>query len=177
MADQRNRAYAAAVVAVAEAEKALDTVEDELLQVARALDDNRELREKLTDIHLPVGRRLEFVDSDALKAAHPATRSALALLIGAGRIGQLGEIAKAVAEQAAAAREQELAEVHVAVKLTQKQQDALRKALEQATGKKLDLKIFVDPDVIGGVRARVGDTVIDGSVAKRLSDIRARLGR
>jgi F-type H+-transporting ATPase subunit delta len=36
--------------------------------------------------------------------------------------------------------------------------------------------VFVDPDVVGGVRARIGDTVIDGSLARRLQDVRTRIG-
>jgi F-type H+-transporting ATPase subunit delta len=44
--------------------------------------------------------------------------------------------------------------------------------LSRATGKDLELKVIVDPSVIGGVVARVGDVVIDGSVARRLAMLR-----
>lgn len=173
----RTTGYARAIVAMAESEGSLDVLEDELLQIARTVDANSELRQRLTDIHLPVAQRLKLVESDALQAAHPTTKGALAMLIAAGRAGDLGAIAQAVAEQAAAARERELAEVYVAVELDQEQRDQLRQALERATGKKLDMKVYVDEDVVGGVRARIGDTVIDGSIAKRLEDVRTRLVR
>lgn len=173
----RTAGYARAVVAMAESDGVLDTVENELLQIARSVDANDELRQRLTDIHLPVDQRLKFVESDALQAAHQTTKGALAMIIAAGRAGDLGAIAQGVAEQAAAARERELAEVYVAVELDEKQLDKLQQALERATGKKLDMKVYVDEDVVGGVRARIGDTVIDGSIAKRLEDVRTRLGR
>ena len=50
--------------------------------------------------------------------------------------------------------------------------DQLREALERATGKRLDLRVVVDPTVVGGVRAQVGDTVIDGSVRRRLDQLK-----
>jgi F-type H+-transporting ATPase subunit delta len=172
----RTSAYAQAVVALADGEGALDVVEDELLAVARAVDGNEDLRQRLIDIHLPLAQRLTFVESSVLEAAHPATRSALAMLIAAERVGDLGAIAKQVAERAAASRDEELAEVVVAVQLDDKRRKALKNALERATDRKLDLKVIVDESVVGGVRARIGDTVIDGSVLRRLTDLRTRIG-
>ncbi|MEX0836242.1 MAG: ATP synthase F1 subunit delta [Nitriliruptor sp.] len=177
MTTDRTSAYAQAVVALATGEGALDAVEDELLTVARAIDASDELRRQLTDQHLPVGRRLTFAESSALQAAHPATRSALAMIIAADRVGELPAIADEVAKQAARRRDAEVAEVYVAVPLDEAQRASLKTALERATGKTLDLKVFVDQDVVGGVRAKIGDTVIDGTLAKRLDDLRGRVGR
>lgn len=171
----RDHAYAEAILTVAQAEDALDATEDELLQVARAVAGNRELHRTLTDPRIPAARRLGILD-EVLPAAHPATRSALALLITSGRIRQLDDIAHAVAERAAEARRRALAEVWVAVPLSPEHRRRLREALEQATGKQLEMKVFVDPQVVGGVRAKIGDTVIDDSVARRLEDISARFG-
>jgi F-type H+-transporting ATPase subunit delta len=176
MTTDRTSAYAQAVVALATAEGALDAVDDELVTVARAVEANEDLRRQLTDQNLPVGRRLTFVESAALAAAHPATRSVLAMLIAADRVNELTAIADEVARQAAQRRNAEVAEAYVAVPLDDAQRAALKSSLERATGKTLDLKVFVDPDVVGGVRAKIGDTVIDGSLAKRLDDLRARVG-
>ncbi len=175
MTNERTNGYAEAVVALATAEDALDTVENELLTVARAVDANDELRRQLTDIHLPVGRRLTFVESEVLTAAHPATRSALAMVIAADRVRDLTAIAEVVTARAAATRDAELAEVYVAVPLDDARKASLKEALERATGRKLDLKVYVDESVVGGVRAKIGDTVIDGSLASRLSDLKTRV--
>jgi F-type H+-transporting ATPase subunit delta len=176
MTTERTLHYAEAVVALAAGEGALDTVENELLVIARAVDGNEELRQRLTDIHLPVAQRLTFVESGVLAAAHPATRAALAMVIAAERAGDLAAIAQEVAARAAAARDQELAEVTVAVPLDATRKAALKAALEQATGRKLELKVIVDESVVGGVRARIGDTVIDGSIMRRLTELRSRVG-
>lgn len=173
----RTDGYAAAIVALADGEDALAVVEDELLEVARAVADNDDLRATLTDESMPVASRLAFVDSQALQGAHRSTRSALSLVVAAGRTGDLSAIAEEVARRAAAARDRELAEVTVAVPLGDTQRESLQRALEEATGKQLEMKVHVDDRVVGGVRAKVGDTVIDGSVARRLEDVRTRVAR
>jgi len=176
MTTERTSAYAQAVIALAEGEGALEAVGTELRTIAHAVDGSDELRQRLTDTNLPVGQRLKFVESDVLRAAHPATRSAIAMIIAAERAGELAAIADAVATQAAARRERELAEVYVAAPIDEPRQRALVEALERATGKRLDVQVYVDPTVVGGVRAKIGDTVIDGSVARRLQDLRTRVG-
>ena len=176
MTTERTGRYAQAVIAIASGEGGLEAVEDELLTVARAIDGNEPLRQQLTDQQLPVGNRLTFLESSVLTAAHPATRAALAMLIAADRVGELTDIANEVALHAATSRDEEFAEVFVAVPLDDTRKDALKAALERATGRTLDLKFIVDDHVVGGVRARIGDTVIDGSVLRRLTDLRGRVG-
>ncbi len=175
MAD-RTSGYARAVVALATAEDALETVETELQTVARSIEGSAELRDHLTDVQVPVAQRLTFVETDVLTAAHPTTRAALAMIIAADRVLDLSPIAQRVSESAAESRDRDLAEVWVATELDDGQRDRLRQALERATGKTLDLRVHVDPTVVGGVRAQVGDTVIDGSLAQRLDEVKTRLG-
>lgn len=172
----RTSGYAQAVVALATAEDALDTVETELQTIARAIEASGELRDHLTDLQVPVAQRLRFVESDVLTTAHPATRAALAMLIASDRILDVEPIAQQVSASAAEARDRDLAEVWVATELDEAQRDRLRQALERATGKTLDLRVHVDESVVGGVRAQIGDTVIDGSLARRLDDVKTRIG-
>jgi F-type H+-transporting ATPase subunit delta len=172
----RTSGYAEAVIAVATAEGALDVVETELRTVAQVVDGNADLRQQLGDVAIPASQRLKFVEAQALQAAHPATRTALAMLIVAERIVDIADIATKVSATAAAARDRDVAEVHVASPLDAAQQERLLRALEEATGKTLDLRIVVDPTIVGGVRAQIGDTVIDGSIAKRIDDVRTRIG-
>ncbi|MCC5946844.1 MAG: ATP synthase F1 subunit delta [Nitriliruptoraceae bacterium] len=176
MPNDRIRRYAEAIVAIATGEGGLDAVEDELLTLARAIDGSEELRSKLSDRHLPVGQRLTFVESQVLTAAHPATRTALATLIAAELAGELSAVAATVADLAAHSRDEEFAEVYVAAPIDDARKAALKAALERATGKTLDLQVIVDESLVGGVRARIGDTVIDGSLMRRLDDLRGRIG-
>jgi F-type H+-transporting ATPase subunit delta len=96
----------------------------------------------------------------------------VSFLVATGRIADLPRIADAMAAQAAAASSKRLAEVRSAVPLTEDQQRRLAKALERAAGGPVDVKVTVDPSVLGGVVAQIGDTVIDGSVRSRLTKLR-----
>lgn len=174
-AGERDGAYADAIIAIARGEGALDVVEDELLRVAREISGNRDLYDVLADQQLPMGRRLQVVN-EILGSAHDATRTAVAMVVSAGRVSALEEIATLVAEEAAGERGRELAEVWVARELDDRQRQRLKQALEDVTGKELELKVYVDESVVGGVRAKVGDTVIDGSLARRIDQLKARVG-
>ena len=68
-----------------------------------------------------------------------------------------------------------MAEVRSAIPLTADQQDRLKAALANATGKTVELKVIVDPSVLGGLVATVGDKVIDDTVRSRLDQLKSRL--
>ena len=167
-------AYATALVAVAEAEGALTKVEDELFAFAKAAEQNPELREALTDQGLPLENRQALV-RDILGRAHPVTINLLSFVIESGRARDLSKIADAFVQLAASSRQHAVAEIRSAVPLTDKQRERLQKALSRATGRTVEVKVVIDPTVIGGVVARVDDLVFDGSVASRLEDARYAL--
>ena len=172
----RTQAYASAILQIGRAEGSLDAVIDELQQIAQAVSGNPQLENALSDPKLPMGRRLSLLESDALGAASTGTRAALAMLLAAGHGADLPEVTTDLARLSAERSDRELAEVTVAVPLPEAKREALRRALEEATGKTLELQVTVDPDVVGGVRAVVGDTVFDGSIARRLAEVRTRIG-
>jgi len=71
-------------------------------------------------------------------------------------------IVEGLAELAAERRRHVVAEVRSAVPLTLERRKKLAEALSKATGKDVEIKVVIDPSVIGGVLARVGDEVFDG---------------
>lgn len=167
--------YAQGIFDIAQAEGALEKVENELFQFSQLFQGNEQLREKLTDQTLPVEKRQAIVEDLLGQKVHPLTVNLVSFLVGAGRARELPEIVDRLVERAAAERQREVAEVRSAIMLDEEQQRRLRDALEKATGKKVDLKIVQDPSVIGGLVARVGDTVIDGTVRRRLEQLRESL--
>ncbi len=168
--------YAEAMFAVAQAEKALPAVEDELYAFAKALEQNSPLREALTDASLPAENKKAVVADILDQRAHPITVSLLGFVIDAGRAREIPAIVLRLAEVAAARRQHALAEVRAAVQLTKAQRDKIAAALSSATGRSIDVKVVVDPSVVGGIVARVGDEIFDGSVASRLADAKQQLG-
>ncbi len=168
--------YAQALFAVAQAEGVLPKVEDELYTFGKALEEHTELREALTDAALPAENKKAVVHDVLGDRVNPMTVSLLGFVIDAGRAREIPKIVEELARKASAEREHALAEVRSAVELTAEQRDRLAEALSSATGRKVDVKVVVDPSVIGGVVARVGDEVFDGSIASRLEDAKQALG-
>jgi F-type H+-transporting ATPase subunit delta len=168
--------YANAILASAEAEGALGPVEDELYEFAKTVETNTELREALTDLALPIENKKALIRDVLGDRANPFVAIVVGFIVEAGRARDLGKIVERFAQVAANKRRQVLAEVRTAVALTRAQRDRLAAALSSATGNQVDVKVVVDPSVVGGVVARVGDEVFDGSLASRLDDVKLRLG-
>ena len=97
------------------------------------------------------------------------------MVVGSGHSRDLPAIIDRMVQRAASSKDLEVAEVRSAVELTADQQDRLKAALANATGKNVNLKVIVDPSVLGGLVATVGDTVIDGTVRTRLDQLKSRL--
>ncbi|MET0727464.1 MAG: ATP synthase F1 subunit delta [Acidimicrobiales bacterium] len=170
--DERTLAYAGALFAVARSEGGLATVEDELFRFARTLEGNDELRTTLTDASLPVSRRQQIVEDLLGGRAHPITTSLVSMVVGTGRARDLPAIIDELVRQSAAEANKEVAEVRSAVPLTDDQKVRLAEALGTATGKQVEVKVIIDPSVLGGLVAQVGDTVIDGTIKTKLEQLK-----
>jgi F-type H+-transporting ATPase subunit delta len=169
------RGYAQAMFSVAEAEDALDEVEDELFRFARALEREHGFRDALTDPALPADRKRALLTEVLGERVNPVTVNLLGFIVEQGRARDLGAIVDELVALAAERRQSAVAEVRTAIPLDGAHRDRLAEALERATGRKIELKVVVDPTVVGGVVARIGDQVIDGSVRRRLELARERL--
>ncbi|HEV2768535.1 MAG TPA: ATP synthase F1 subunit delta [Acidimicrobiales bacterium] len=172
MDEQRVDGYASAMFEVARVEGSLDEVEDELFRFARTLEGNDQLRSVLTDDAVPAERRRAVVADLLGDRASPVTANLVSLVVGAGRARDLPAIIDRLVQRAAAEHDKVVAEVRSAVALDEDQRARLAEALGRATGKSVEVKVVVDPSVLGGLVARVGDTVIDGTVRTRLDQLR-----
>jgi F-type H+-transporting ATPase subunit delta len=174
--ESRIDGYATALFEIARVEGSMGEIEDELFRFARTLEGNDELRSVLTDAAVPAGRRQGVVQDLLGDKASQVTTSLVSFVVGIGRARDLPAIIDRLVERAAAEKGKVVAEVRSAVPLTDDQQTRLAAALGRATGKQIELKIIIDPSVLGGLIAQVGDTVIDGTVRTRLDQLRAQIG-
>ena len=172
MADQLIRGYAEALFNVVQGEGELDRVEDELYRFSRILDSNHELKQALADRSVDETQRIKVLDGLLGEKVPEHTLGLLTFIVMQGRARQLPQILDELSDIAANARRSVVAEVRSAVPLDDAQQRELAQALGRATGLKVELKVVVDPNVVGGIVAKVGDTVIDGSVRRRLEQLR-----
>jgi F-type H+-transporting ATPase subunit delta len=171
----RVEAYAQAFIEVARTETQGTAIEDDLFRFARAQDANDELRTALTDRSLPAERRIAIVEELMGGTALPVSVGLVSMVVGAGRARDLPAIVDRFLELSAEERKHEVAEVRAAVPLDERLRDRLAQALSEATGKEVEVKVIVDPNVLGGVVARIGDTVIDGTVRRRLDQLKERI--
>ena len=175
MADDRTLAYAEALFSVARAEGTLGEVEDELFRFSQTLQGSDELREALTDPSIPAARRQQIIEDLLGGRASSTTVALVSLVVGTGRAKELPAIIRQLVDMSAAEANKEVAEVRSAVPLTDDQRKRLAEALSEATGKQVEVKVVIDPAVLGGAVATVGDTVIDGSVRTRLDRLKNAL--
>jgi len=168
----RTEAYAKALLEVARAEGMLGEVEDDLFRFARVFEGTDELRTALTDPSLPADRRMAVVEELMGGKALNVSAALASFVVGIGRASELPAIVDRFVELATAERDHEVAEVRSAVPLDQSQQERLAAALSQATGKRVEVKVIIDEKVLGGIVARIGDTVIDGTVRHRLEQLK-----
>lgn len=175
MSQGRIDAYVRALVGIASAEGALAETASELYQMANALESNESLRSTLADKSVPAVHRQAVVESLLSDKAGNITVQLVSMIVGAGRARDLPEIARAFAAQSSQSAGGELAEVRSAVALSDDQRKRLEAALSKKLDKKVDVRVIVDPKVVGGLVATVGDEVIDGSVRSHLDQLKGRL--
>jgi F-type H+-transporting ATPase subunit delta len=169
----RVEAYAAALFEVARAEGSLGRVEEQLFAFSQAFQSSDELRSTLIDRQIPSARRLSIVEDVLGDRADPTVVALVSFVVHAGRARELPEIVGRLVAKAAEARGREVAEVRSAMPLDDSQRERLAEALGKVTGKRVDVRVIVDPSVMGGIVAQIGDTVIDGSVRHRLEQLKA----
>ncbi len=170
------RGYAEAMFTIAEAEGELEAVEGQLYAFAKLIERDNRVREAITDPALPAENKRGLIHDALGERANPVAVNLLGFLVEQGHGREIGRIVEELAEVAAERRSHELAEVRSAVPLDAERRARLAEALSRATGKTVEVKVVVDPSVVGGVVARVGDAIFDGSVQSRLAEVKHHLG-
>ncbi len=166
-----------AALRAAEGDGVLDDVEDELFRFARLLEREPALRAALTDPGLPDANKSGLVRSLLGDKARPATVRLVEIVVTRPRGRSVEAALEELSRLAAARRQRLVAVVRVARPLDDDQTSRLSAALERTYGRAVALQVDVDPAVIGGVEVRVGDSVLDGTVSRRLAKARRQLAR
>lgn len=145
----------------------LDAVEDELFRFSRIVAGDRDLRAALDDRGASVPGRGQLV-ADLLRGRAGEFTVALAQRAVHAREHTFEVTVESYLHLAAEQRRRAIAEVIVARPLSEAQSERLRVALSAQVGREVSLQVSVDPSVLGGVRVKLGDEVIEGTVAGRL---------
>ncbi|MET7936828.1 F0F1 ATP synthase subunit delta [Streptomyces sp. NPDC005322] len=153
----------------------LDDVEDELFRFGRIVSSSTELRAALTDRAARSAAKAALVRELLGGRADAVTVRLVVRLVTHPRGRSLEAGLDALTKLAAARRDRMVAVVTSAVPLSDQQKQRLGAALAKLYGRKMHLNLDVDPEVLGGVMVRIGDEVINGTVADRLDEAARRI--
>ncbi|MFR9676814.1 F0F1 ATP synthase subunit delta [Streptomyces sp. TR06-5] len=153
----------------------LEDVEDEIFRFGRTVASSSELRAALTSRTAKSSAKSELLHSLLGGKAQPATERLVTRLVTRPRGRSLENGLEHLSKLAAERRDRSVAVVTSAVPLTDRQRERLAAALATINGRQVHLNLDVDPSVVGGIRVRIGDEEINGSIADRLEDAQRRM--
>jgi F-type H+-transporting ATPase subunit delta len=167
------RRYAQAVFEIALEAKELDRWQSDLTEIVRAVSDE-EIKALLESPRLPFEDKARIL-TERLKSISKLALNLALLLVTRDKLRIIGDIAENYQQRLDSYRGVETAEVITAVPLDDKDRAKLARHLGTIVGKKVVLESAVDPDVIGGVIARIGGKLLDGSTRSKLAALKREL--
>jgi len=168
--------YARSLFEVAQEQDKLDEIRDELGEFADALNESRELQVFLFSPYFSTTEKSEGLDK-AISGADETFVNFLELLIEKHRMPVVfrvrAEFDKLWEE------ENKLLPVTItsAVELPKSTVKQIGDRIAEQTDRKVDLSANVDPDILGGIVVRVGNSVLDASIRNRLENFRKQVAR
>jgi F-type H+-transporting ATPase subunit delta len=168
--------YANAFADIAIAQGAPQTAVRQLADFGEAFAGSAELRNFLGSPAVDTQIKHRVIEKIVAKqGAGRIIRNFLFVIVDHHRAHMLPEIIAAVQDVVRQRQGIAEAEISSAVELSAAQKTELAKTLGRLTGKRIEPKYSLDPALLGGAVARVGDTIYDGSLRSRLTEMRARL--
>ena len=166
--------YARALFQIAEDRDRVRRFSEDLALI-RQLMEQKELSQFFLHPRARRGDKKEKVDKFLAPLIDRTVRNLICLLIDRGReriLPDLQEEFDLIADEAAGVAR---AELETVCDLSDDELARIRPRLEKITGKSLHIEQRLNPDILGGIRVRVGSTMIDGSVAAKLKSLREKL--
>lgn len=167
------RRYAQAVFEMALQAKELDRWQSDLAKAVAMVGD-AEIAALLASPRLPFEDKAGIL-SESLEGINPLALNLVLLLVTRDSLSMIGDIADDYRRRLDSYRGIEMAEVTTAVPLDDKDKARLAEHLGAVVGKKVIIKYSLDPGLIGGVVARIGGKLLDGSTRSKLAALKREL--
>ncbi len=168
--------YAKALLEVSRKEGDPVAVERELAAFASLVAGHAQLARVFASPTVPVPRKAALAEALAARAGlGPILRKLVVLLAGRDRLVLLPELVEQYRDRLLDFQNVVRAEVTSAAPLPAGAAEAIGKAIEKRTGRRVSMTARVDPALIGGVVTRIGSVVYDGSVKRQLERMRDTL--
>ena len=172
---ERMDGYATALLQDIPDKGALGDVEDELFRFMRIVGGSRELLGVLSNREVDAATRRSLVEDLLRGRASSTTTRLAAYATQVGRPRDYENLLAHLVDRVAAESNRRLATVRTAIDLDEERRRHLAAALSRVAGHDVDIRVTVDPTVLGGFVATIGDTVVYGSTRHRLDLLKARL--
>ncbi|MEI6243527.1 MAG: ATP synthase F1 subunit delta [Acidobacteriota bacterium] len=170
------RRYAGALFDVTKKSGAIDSAYTGLQSFAALVAQSPELAKVLASPAVPAAKKRALAETLAAQlGVSPEVHRLLGVMGDRDRLGLVAGVAAAFEARVMQERQILQAQVTTAVPLTAESSAALAAALGRATGGTVKIDAHVDPSIIGGVVARVGSMVFDGSVTRQLEIMKTQL--
>ena len=168
------RRYAEAIFDIARRQNTIDRTLDDVREIAR-LFAHRKLAYLLREPKVPAQRKETAIRQALTDKVLPTSLNLALLVVQRELVDIMPNMASELERLVLDYKNQAKAEVTTARPMDDAQFTEVKQALERRTGKTILISTKVQPDILGGVVARVGDQVIDGSIRTRLSMLRQQL--
>jgi F-type H+-transporting ATPase subunit delta len=175
--DPINSGYARALLEMAQAEGVVSRVEEELFRLRELLKKNPDLLEFLKDPNIQREGKRKALSDLFQSRVHPLVLNLLITLSDQDRAGRVLNVMEEFSAQAAGAIDKVSGEVTTAITLDDATLGRLATELSRITGKSVQLFQKVDPAILGGAIIKVGEQIIDGSLQRKLNQIKERLAQ
>jgi F-type H+-transporting ATPase subunit delta len=169
-----SRRYAEAIFQLALKQNTVGRTLEDVKGIAQVFA-NHKLAYLLREPKIPAKRKEKALRTALKNKVLPTSLNLALLVVQRDLVEAMPIIARELEKLVLDYRHQAIAEVTTAIPLDQTQGEMIKSALERSTGKTVLMQTHVDPNILGGVIARVGDQLIDNSVRYRLQALQREL--
>jgi F-type H+-transporting ATPase subunit delta len=166
--------YARSLFEVASERGSLDTVRDQLGQFADALQDNRDLQVFFFSPYFSTEEKKDGLHR-AVDGADDTVRNFLELLVEKHRMPAIFRVRREIDRLWEQANKLLPVTITSAVELDPSTVEGIERAIGEQTGRRVQTTATVDPDVLGGIVLRVGNSILDASIRNRLEQLRRQV--
>jgi ATP synthase F1 delta subunit len=168
--------YARSLFEVAQEHDKLDLLRDQLGEFADALDHNQEMQVFFFSPYFSTAEKEEGLDK-VVTGVDPLTQNFLKLLIEKSRMPAVFRVRRVLDELWQQENKLLPVEVTSAIELDKKTVKQIGDRIGEETGQKIELSERVEPDILGGLIVRVGNSIIDASIRARLDSLRKQVSK
>jgi ATP synthase F1 delta subunit len=168
--------YARSLFEVAKEEEKLDEVREQLGEIADAVAESRDLQVFFFSPYFSSDEKVQGLDK-AISGADETVTNFLALLVEKHRMPALFRIRQQFDKLWQAENQILPVQVTSAIELDDDTVKNIGDKIGERTGRKVELRSSVDPDILGGIVLQVGNSVLDASIRNRLENLRKSVAR